>query len=161
MRIYHSSKSKTYKYFYKKILTFSFSLTPFEAGKSSFVGFIFIFFPDIWEVKQIDTVECQKLVTVGNYISPRNRLKSFCEEMFLYRDIDSYKDSCVAMCQFLLETLHNNNVSRETGKEKMYSDIQLKPCNGDIDHFWYNFFSCTCQPLNCHPVNLKYASKPL
>ena len=99
MRIDHSSQSKTYRYFYKKLKLFF--------RKSSFVSLIFIFFVDIWKVKQIETVECQQLVidivnsvvtdprntmTVGNYISPGNRLKSFCEEMFLYRDIDSYRD---------------------------------------------------------------------
>ena len=91
-------------------------------------------------MKQIDTVECQHLVidrysvitdpgntmTVGNYISPGNRLKSFCEEMFLYRDTDSFRDSCVAMCQLLLQTFHNNDVSREIGKKEMWSDIHLK-----------------------------------
>ena len=107
-----------------------------------------------WKVKQIDTVECQHLVidiinsvitdpgntiTVGNYISPGNRLKSFCEEMFLYTDTDIFRDSCVAMCQLLLETLNNNDVSREIGKEEMWSDIHLKLCNGDIDPFWANF----------------------
>ena len=116
-------------------------MTPFEAGISSFVSLIFIFFADIWKVKHIDTVECQKLVinmvnslvtdprntmTVGNYISSGNRLKSLCEEIFLYRDTDSLRDSCVAMCQFLLKTLHNNDVSREIGKEEMLSDIHLK-----------------------------------
>ena len=105
-------------------------------------------------MKQIDTVECQQLVidiinsvitdpcnimTVGNHRSPGNRLKAFCEEIFLYRDTDSFRDSCVAMCQFLLETLHNNDVSREIGKEEMWSDIHLKLCNGDMDHFWRNF----------------------
>ena len=55
--------------------------------------------------------------------------------MFLYRDTESFRDSCMAMCQFLLETLHNNDVSREIGKEGMWSDIHLKLCNGDINHF--------------------------
>ena len=40
---------------------------------------------------------------------------------------------------FLLETLHNNDVSREIGKEEMWSDIHLKLCNGDMDPFWANF----------------------
>ena len=74
-------------------------------------------------------------MTVGSYISPGNRLKYFCEEMFLYRDTDSFRDSCVAMYQLLLEILHNNNVSREIGKVEMWGDIQIKLCNGDIDHF--------------------------
>ena len=104
-------------------------------------------------MKQTDTVEYQQLVidinsvitdphnvmTVGNYRSPGNQLKAFCEEMFLYRDTDSFRDSCVAMYQFLLETLHNNDVSKKIGKEEMWSDIHLKLCNGDIDHFWSNF----------------------
>ena len=92
--------------FIKKV-TFFGGLTPFEAGKSSFVSLIFIFFADIWKVKHIDTVECQKLVinmvnslvtdprntmTVGNYKSPGNRLKSLCEKIFLYRDTDSLRD---------------------------------------------------------------------
>ena len=72
------------------------------------------------------------------YIS-RKPEKSFCEEMFLYRYTDSFRDSYVAMCQFLLETLHNNDVSREIGKEEMWSDIHLKLCNGDMDHFRGNF----------------------
>ena len=101
-------------------------------------------------MKQIDTVECQQLVidiinsvitdprnimTLGDYRSPGNRLKVFCEEMFLYRDTDRFRDSCVAMCQFLLETLHNNDVSGEIGKKEMWSDIHLKLCNGDMDNF--------------------------
>ena len=58
--------------------------------------------------------------------------------MFLYRDTDSFRDSCVAMYQFLLETLHNNEVSRKIDKEEMWIDIHLKLCNGDMDHFWCN-----------------------
>ena len=127
-------------------------------------------------MKQIDTVECQQLVidiinsiitdprnimTVGNYISPENRLKSFCEEMFLYTDTDSFRDSCVAMCQFLLETLHNNDVSREIGKEEMWSGIHLKLCNGNMDYFGGNFLPLHMPALNRHPLNSKYASKPL
>ena len=69
--------------------------------------------------------------------------------MFLYRDIDSFRDSCVSMCQFLLETLHNNDPSREICKEEMWSDIHLKLCNGDMDPFW------------AHPLNSKYSFKPL
>ena len=143
MKVDHSSQSKSYKYFCKNVQLFLCGLTRFDS-------LIFIFFADIWKVKQIDTVECQKLVidivnslvtdprntmTVGNYISPGNRLKFFCEEMFLYRDTDSFRNSCVAMCQFLLEKLHNSDVSREIGKEEMRSDIHLKLCNGDMDQF--------------------------
>ena len=109
-------------------------MTTFEAGKSHFVSLILIFFADTWKVKQNYTVECQKLVidivnslvadscntmAVGNYISPGNRLKYFCEEILLCRDTDSFRDSCVAICQFLLEMLGSNDVSREIGKEEM------------------------------------------
>ena len=100
-------------------------------------------------MKQIDTAECQQLLidiansvvtdprntmTLGNYISPENRLNSFCEELFLYRDTDSFRDLCVTMYQFLLETLRNNDVSRKIGKEEMWSDVYLKLCNRDMDH---------------------------
>ena len=89
-------------------------------------------------INSVITDPCSTM-TVGNYTSPRNRLKYFYEEMFLYRDTDSFRDSCVAMCQFLLETLHNNEVSREIGEKEMRSDIHLKLCNGDMDPFWANF----------------------
>ena len=82
-------------------------------------------------MKQIDIGECQKLVidivnsvvtdpgntmTVGNYISPGNRLTPFFDKIFLYRDTDNFRDSCVAMCQLILETMRNNDLSREIGK---------------------------------------------
>ena len=108
-------------------------MTTFEAGKSPFVSLIFIFFADTWKVKQNYTVECQKLVTdivnslvadscntmaVGNYISPGNRLKYFCEEMLLCRDTDSFMDSCVAICQFLLECWAVMMFQEKLGKRK-------------------------------------------
>ena len=40
----------------------------------------------------------------------------------------------MAMCQFLLETLRNNDVSRKIGKEEMWSDVHIKLCNRDMDH---------------------------
>ena len=49
-------------------------------------------------------------------ISPGNRLTPFCDKIFLYRDTDNFRDSCVAMCQLILETMRNNDLSREIGK---------------------------------------------
>ena len=58
--------------------------------------------------------------------------KCFRKEILIASGIHAW------LCQFLLETFHNN-VSREIGKEETWSDIHLKLCNGDMDHFWSNF----------------------
>ena len=59
--------------------------------------------------------------------------------MFLYRDSNSFRNLCATMSQFLLGTLHNSDVSSDISKEAIWSDIHLKLCNGDMDHFWGNF----------------------
>ena len=65
------------------------------------------------------------------------------------------------MCQFLLETLHNNGVSRQIGKEEMWSDIYLKLCDGGMDHFWCNFFQVHMPAFELSSFEFKICNQTL